>query len=409
MKWVSEIVMTVCFLGILLAGLAATLVQEPEISSYWENRLLAELPEPSAQSVGDGSYTTQLEEYLSDHAAARTTLLKLKARMDLTLHRPVVNNVVVTEHSLLPYLPYQTVDPAKIDTWATAMADNLKRISDTVAECGGYFCYVAVPCQSVSLAEDYPWYLNSQEQLNRRKAEALALAMNERSVPFLNVETALSEAGGSAQYASLVDNHYSMAGAFEAYRLIMEKVSKETGLEFPILGMDALTLVTLPNSYMGSRERKLLNMEQRDEWLSILIPKNEIPYTRSDNGKPSQSFVYALPPSDSDEVTYNLYMGGDIAHTVLDTGRDELPSILIYGDSFTNPVECIAYLSFDETHSLDLRHYHEMRLEDYIRQFRPEVVVCIRDYDFLLGAEGNGGQPAPVQQIGNGPAGRPSR
>lgn len=390
MKRISEIVMIVCFLGILLAGLAATLAREPEVSSYWENRMLADFPKLSAQSVGDGSYTTQLEEYLSDHAALRTTLLMAKARIDLALGRPVVNDVVVTGHSLLPYLPYQTVDPAKIDTWAAAMADNLKRISDTAAEYGGYFCYVAVPCQSVSLAKDYPWYLDSQEQLNRRKAEALALAMNERDVPFLNVETALSEAGGSAQYASLVDNHYSMEGAFETYRLIMEKVSRETELEFPVLSAADLTLEALPNSYMGSRERKLLNMAQRDEQLSILTPKNEIPYTRSDDGERSPPFVYELPPSDADEVTYNLYMGGDIAQTVIDTGRDELPSILIYGDSFTNPVECIAYLSFDEMHSLDLRHYHEMSLEEYIRQFQPEVVVCIRDYDFLLDAEGNG-------------------
>ena len=171
----------------------------------------------------------------------------------------------------------------------------------------------------------------------------------------------------------------------------MEQVKGDTGLDFPILGPENVELVTLPNDYMGSRERKLLNAAQREERLSILLPKNEIPYVRSDNGEASPSFVYELPDSDADEVTYNLYMGGDIAQTVIDTGRDELPSILIYGDSFTNPVECVAYLSFDEMHSLDLRHYHEMSLEDYIRQVRPDVVVCIRDYDFLLDPKGNGG------------------
>lgn len=391
MKRIAELFMTACFLGVLAAGLAATLTREPQTSSYWENRMLAAFPEPSAQSIGDGSYTTQLEKYLSDHAAMRTSLLMVKALLDLTLCRPVVNDVVPTEHSLLPYLPYGTVAPEKIHTQAAAMADNLKRISDTVAECGGYFCYVAVPCQSVSLAEDYPWFLNNQAELNRLKGKALANAMEERGVPYLDMEAVLAEAGGSAQYASLVDNHYSMQGAFETCRLVLEKVSAETELEFPILGTEDMVLETLPNDYMGSRERKLLNMEQRDERLSILIPKNEIPYTRSDNGEHSQSFVYKLPSSDADGVTYDLYMGGDIAHTVLDTGRDRLPSILIYGDSFTNPVECVAYLSFDEMHSLDLRHYHEMSLEDYIRLLQPEVVVCIRDYDFLLDPRGNGG------------------
>ncbi len=391
MRRIAELLMTTCFLGVLAAGLAVTLAREPEAASYWENRSLAEFPEYSAESVRDGSYATQMEEYLSDHAALRTTLLMAKARLDVALRRPVVNDVVVTKYSLLPYLPYEVIDPAKIDAWAAAMADRLEGINDMVTGYGGYFCYVAVPSQAVSRAEEYPWYLNNEEQLSRAKAAALAQAMEARGVPFLNVETVLAQAGGSARYASRVDNHYLMEGAFETYRLVMEQVKGDTGLDFPILGPENVELVTLPNDYMGSRERKLLNAAQREERLSILLPKNEIPYVRSDNGEASPSFVYELPDSDADEVTYNLYMGGDIAQTVIDTGRDELPSILIYGDSFTNPVECVAYLSFDEMHSLDLRHYHEMSLEDYIRQVRPDVVVCIRDYDFLLDPKGNGG------------------
>lgn len=391
MKRISEILMTACFLGLLTAGLAATLAREPAVSSFWENRMLASYPECSAQALGDGSYTARMEEYLSDHAVLRTTLLMAKARIDLALRRPVINNVVVTESSLLPYLPYGTTDSAKLRFQAERMADILKRISDTTAEYGGYFCYVAVPCQSVALAGDYPWYLDSQESFNQLKAAALAQAMEERGVAFLNVQTALEAAGGSAQYASRVDNHYSIQGAFEAYRLIMEKAAADTGLEFPILTAEDLTLVSLSNDYLGSRERKLLNAAKRNEQLSILLPRRKIPYTRSDNGNPVEPFVYQLPVSDADMVTYNLYMGGDVARTVIDTGREELPSILIYGDSFTNPVECVAYLGFGEMHSLDLRHYHDMSLEDYIRQFQPEIVVCIRDYDFLLEPNGNGG------------------
>ncbi|MDE6591146.1 MAG: hypothetical protein K2K53_12560 [Oscillospiraceae bacterium] len=388
MKRISEIAMAVCFLGLLAAGLITTVTREPELISFWENRMLAAFPEYSPQSVGDGSYVTQVEAYLSDHAAARTTLLKTKTRMDLALRRPVVNEVVVTENSLLPYLPYDTTPLEMLDVWAGAMADNLERISGTVSEYGGYFCYVAVPCQSVSRSGEYPWYLNSQEQFNQRKGDALAQAMDERGVAFLDVQTAL---GDTAAYSSRIDNHYSMEGAFLTYRLILEKAAADTGLKFPILDRDDFEWVTLPQDYMGSRERKLLDLEQRDEQLTILLPKQEVPYTRADNGTPNEAFVYDLPAAGAGQVSYTMYMGGDIANTVIDTGREELPTILIYGDSFTNPVECLAYLSFDETHSLDLRHYHEMGLEDYIRQLQPDVVVCIRDYDFLLVPEGNGG------------------
>ena len=62
-----------CIAGVLVllmgAGLAASLLRSPQDFSFWENRMLASLPEPAPQSVGDGGYFTQLERYLADHAA----------------------------------------------------------------------------------------------------------------------------------------------------------------------------------------------------------------------------------------------------------------------------------------------------------------------------------------------------
>lgn len=391
MKRIAERLMAVCFLGFLAAGLAACLLRDHQDVSFWENRMLAVLPQPGPENVADGSYFTQMERYLADHAPLRTTLLKLKTRCDLTLGRPVVNDVVVTRDSLLPFLPYGIDSQEDIDRWAGIMADNLAGINAAVTEYGGYFLYAVVPCQSVSRADEYPWYLNSEARRSQMKGASMARAMAERGVPFLDVEAALAQSGGSARYASRVDNHYSMEGAFETYRLILEQAAQDTGLSFPILTQDDFTLETLPNDYLGSRERKLLNLERREEQLSILLPKEPVPFTRWDNGEPAGSGVYRLPAGPEEKLDYSLYMGGDIANTVIHTGREELPSILIYGDSFTNPVECLAYLSFDETHSLDLRHYRDMGLLDYIRQFRPELVVCIRDYDFMMAPDGNGG------------------
>lgn len=160
----------------------------------------------------------------------------------------------------------------------------------------------------------------------------------------------------------------------------MEKVAEDTGLEFPILDREDVCFETLPNKYLGSRERKLLNVVTRDEQLIVAYPRQDVAFTRTDNGLASPPSVYAIPTTQEEYLTYNLYMGGDIANTVIDTHREDLPSILIYGDSFTNAVECMAYLSYDEMHSL----------EDYIRELQPEVVVCIRDFEVLLSPNGNG-------------------
>lgn len=391
MKRISELFVTICFLGFLAAGLFFTISREPETVSFFENRTLSAVPAYSSEAVGNGSYTTQLEQYLDDHAALRNTLLKVKTRVDLMLRRPVVNNIVVTEDYLLPYLPLgaDTADTATVRGWAQNMADHLKDINDTVTEYGGYYCYVAVPCQYAYFEDEYPWYLYNRSDLSYDTVSSLKQAMAERGVPFLDIRAAFNAMGRPDGYGSRVDNHYTMEGAFETYRLVMEKVASESGLNFPILGPEDVTFETLPDEYLGSRERKLLNLETREESLSILRPVEDVPFTRTDNGQSSPPEVYVFP--ETGPLTYNLYMGGDWARTVIDTNRDELPSILIYGDSFTNAMECVAYLSFDEMHSLDLRHYKDMTLEDYIREFQPEIVVCTRDFEVLLLLTDNGG------------------
>lgn len=392
MKRISELFMIICFLGFLAAGLVATVLREPATVSYFENRTLAAFPQPSGESVGNGSFSTQIERYLEDHAALRTTILQSKVRLDMALRRPVVNNIVITPGPLLPYLAVGagTADTATVEGWARNMADGLSRINDTVAEYGGYYCYVAVPCQYAYFEDDYPWYLENRSAFSHDVVSSLERAMAERNVPFLDIRAAFDAMGHPDEYSSLVDNHYTMAGAFETYRLVMEKITAETGLDFPILESKDVIFEPLPNDYFGSRERRLMGMVSRDEHPSILRPVTEIPFSRSNGGIPGASEVYALGNSNSQPLSYMLYMGGDIANTVIDTHRDELPSILIYGDSFTNALECVAYLSFDEMHSLDLRHYRAMSLEDYIRELQPEIVICIRDYEVLLSPYGNG-------------------
>ena len=85
-----------------------------------------------------------------------------------------------------------------------------------------------------------------------------------------------------------------MEGAFAAYRLILEKAAADTGLRFPILGPDGFRHEILPNEYIGSRERKLLNLERREEQLSILLPNEPVPFTRADNSMNFSTCVFIL-------------------------------------------------------------------------------------------------------------------
>ena len=126
------------------------------------------------------------------------------------------------------------------------------------------------------------------------------------------------------------------------------------------------------------------------EKLSIGVQAAPVPFTRTDNGAPVPATLYELPEDPAAEVTYDVYMGGDKAETILRTDRPELPNLLIFGDSFTNPLETLFYTGFNETRSLDLRYYDQKGILEYLEEYRPDVVICIRDDTAYLSTEGNG-------------------
>ena len=395
-KWADWLVV-IGFLGFLALALAVTLVRPKSGWSYYENRNLARPAELSVETVLDGTFPASVEPVLQDYAAGRNTLMKLSAWADLHLfHRPVVNEVVPSEGMLLGFNAYETPDPAVISNQAQTMAGQLAQLRDVVEGYGGHFYYVAVPGQYTYFSDAYPNFLNNREAYTALEIPAFTQAMEEQEVNLLDMGPVLDQLGKPKEYYSLADYHYQFEGAYVTYRTILEEINRDLGLDLTILDGDSLTVETLPNPYLGSRGRKIFGLENCGEYLTIGLPKNPIPFTRADNGAETAAAVYAMPATDTENVLYSLYMGGDVGETVIETNRPGLPSILIYGDSFTNPVECLAYYSFDEMRSIDLRHYKDMTLADYIQTYQPDIVVGIRDYEALLSTDFNG-SPFQIQ------------
>lgn len=396
-KKIANIVLVLAFAGFLAAAMVITLGKPQGGWSYYENRTLAQMEELTPQTLWDGTFANSVEPTLQDHAAGRNTLLKLSAWMDMELfHRPVVNQVIPAEGMLLSWNPYETPDPELIQQQADAMAGQLGALRDVVESYGGKFYYVAVPGQYTYFEETHPDFLNNRATYTDLEIPAFQQAMEEQGVTLIEMGEILAQQGNPPEYYSTVDYHYTFGGAYATYLAILERINQDFDHSLTVLDEDSLVRETLPNPYLGSRARKVFGLWETDEKLEIGLPAQPIPFTRIDNGQEVPATVYTLPGNDTDEVAYAAYMGGDIAETVIDTGRDELPSLLIYGDSFTNPVEGLMYYSFDEMRTIDLRHYKDMTLADYIALYQPDVVVGIRDYESLLSTDYNG-SPFEIQ------------
>ena len=392
MKRICEWAMALLFSGVLLVLMAATILLPKERYSYYENRNLSAFPEITAETVLSGQVFGDLETLFCDYAAGRTTALKAVTWCDLNVfHRPVVNDIVVTDDALLEQL-YTMPDTADdIARKAADVAADNAALRDQIEAYGGHYCYIAVPCQYAYYEDEYPSYLENRSAYTAAELAALNSAMDAQGITHVDMGPIFDSLGHLPAFSSKVDNHYGLRGAYETYRAAVQALNDAYGLalSFPEEGAD-VTFSALPNPYMGSRTRKLLGLRGNDEKLLTAAFREDIPFTRFDNGGEVAATVYALPATDTESLTYGLYMGGDIAETVLRTDRPELPSVLIFGDSFTNPVESLAYYSFDELRSIDLRHDTAQSLSDHIAAYKPDVVLCIRDYQSLLSREYNG-------------------
>ena len=391
MKRFAQVAFLACFLAVILAVPAGTLLfSKNNTSAYYENRALAEWPEITAEGILDGSLAQSLETWYSDHAPGRATLLKMDTFLSMdVLHRPVVNDIVTTQDVLLPFLDYSEYTPAAYEATVSSMSEPFSKLNQYIEETGGSFYFVGFPEQRIYFEDEFPDYLNNHENEAEAADTIFREALEDEGIAFLDMGEVYDDLGHPADFYSTVDHHYNYYGAYAAYRSILDTLAAD-GWELPVLTEEDFTFRELPNPYIGSRNRKLYNLWPNQDRAVIAELKDPIAYTRYDNGELSDKPLYVLPAAEDLPTTYNLYMGGDFAETILETNRPELPDVLVFGDSFTNALETLLYTSFDEMRSLDLRHYTDKTLRDYITDYQPDIVICVMNDTFYYTPTGNG-------------------
>ena len=377
------------FLGIFLLILFAVPVLtklEPaaSISSY-ENRALAQPPDLTAERVWEGKYFADWEAYLSDHVSGRDNWLRAYTFLNANLlGRVQVNGVLLGGDTLLPYEPTIYARPED----AGAMAADLAALARQLEEWGGQFLYLGVPRQDSIFRDKFPAYLDNNARLLEELEESFFGALEEEGLEYIDFYPLLKAEPDPGVYYLKSDHHYNLLGAYYVYEAFISRLD-QMGYTVPSLreGEDFRWKV-LDKPFYGSRNRRLYDTSLITDQLLIYEPAEDLAFERYDYGSPAAPEVFVF--TDEDYVEYNIYMGGDIGETVIRTNRPELPSVLLFGDSFTNAFETFLYRSFDETRSLDLRSYSAKTLPEYIEEYRPDLVVCLRDDTAYTAFSGNG-------------------
>ena len=389
-KWIKIATISLAALFLLSAAVLTVrnMANYPDAFSLYENKKLSKPETFSGKSLSDGSFLQSMEPAFSDHMAFREYWLKAYTALQMdVLNKPIVQGLVVQEDLLLPQ--YAAAEPE--DSWPAAenMVKNLLKLQETVENYGGKFLFVGLPEQSSILGDRYPAAIPNNGETFANRQQALFETGAAAGLQMLNMNPVFLQSDDPTRLYCVSDHHYRLQGAYLTYTTICEALAAQ-GVEIPVLTEADFTWKALPNPFLGSLGRKLMGLWETEEPLWIYEPHQPIPFRRWDNGQEVAAEVFDLPENETNFVQYTAYMGGDQAETVIQTDRPALPDCLIFGDSFTNGLETFLYTSFDETRSLDLRHYTEMGILEYVQTHQPDVVICMQNDTVYLLQEGNG-------------------
>lgn len=376
--------------GLALAAVPAFTLARPEKKiSYYENRALAEKPELTSENVRTGKYFSGWDTWLSDHIVGRNTILKSYARIQRALPKVEANNIIETDSgALLIMASPEDYDPEEQKEIMDKKTGELKALAGHVQDYGGLFCYVGVPGQRYVYYDEYPEYLSIGRSLVDYCEGRVFDALADTDAVAVNMREVFDATGDAKRYYSALDNHYNYDGVLLTYRTLMKAINERLDTPLKVYEDRDLVFHTEEQEFFGSYSRRICNLQARKEHLVWAEPKEPVPFTREDGHVRVSANTFEQP--DPAVSTYAGYMGGDIGETVIRTGRDDLPSILVFGDSFTNPLEGLLYASCGEFRSLDFRHYDGMTLYEYIDLYQPDIVIAVRDNMSYNQFEGNG-------------------
>jgi hypothetical protein len=392
MKRFGKIILIVMFLGVIFTIPMITKLQKSQAISQFENRKLAEIPVLNKTSLLSGEYFSKWETYLSDHIYGRNTWIKSYTFINMVvLGKANINNIVIGRDGfLLPFFDYDDkYEAINSEENLSKMVDQLKELQDKMMLQGGSFYFVGVPSQASYHRTEYPKHLQNKSELLNNIERQIFDKLDQLDVANINMNDVFHKRP-NIEYYYKTDHHYNFEGAYATYYEIIQNIYQKGAYKIhPPLDKADMDIVTLNNPFGGSRNRQIYFMHPANEQIKIAYPKNKIPYEKFNNGK-ADNKLYYLAESETAMINYGVYMGGDWAETVIRTNNNRLPNLLVFGDSFTNALEPLLYKHFNETRILDLRHYNKMSLYEYIDEYKPDIVVMVRDDLNYGNLEGNG-------------------
>lgn len=347
------------FFAILILVPMATFLLPKQSYSELENRELAAVPHPTAETVMDKSFMQDAEEFMSDHILFRNEFVSARTKLELASGKREINGVFIGGNRLMENVPEPDADITEgnlkaINTFAEKHSDTL----DTTV--------MLVPTAVQFYPEELPAFAEAYDQL--RYIQNFYSGLTDASGT--DVSSALAANSDSYIYYR-TDHHWTSYGAYLGYTALSRN------LGFRAITLDNFNIEHVSYDFLGTLYSKVLCKEELKDGIDLYSysPGDPVQDVIKYNGRNTvtySSIFFRKSLETKDQ--YEVFLGENNAVVRITTNVKNGKKLLVFKDSYANSMMQFLPLHYQEITLVDPR-YMTMPLSDFID---------IEDYDQAL-------------------------
>lgn len=338
---------TVMVFCVMIFGFAAASMAKPSNGfSETENRVLAQRPQIQTETILNGRFETDYEEYLTDQFPLRDDWIGLKTSIERLLLQTESKDIYFADDNYLIEKHTGTFTSRMAQNNISVLAEFARRYEDQFAS--GHLSVLIIPNAVEILKEKLPPFAapgGESDYLNTLK-EALP-----DGVWFDAAQVLRSHETEELYYRT--DHHWKTLAAFYVYQAWADK----QGYTFPELADYEIQTVT--DSFEGTIQSKL-GIKTAGDTIELFFPKHAISYTVEKESSIGYS-IYDYDALDRKDK-YAVYFGGNQPFLQIHADNRETQSerkILVIKDSYANCFIPFMLEEFQQIDVLDLRYTNE--------------------------------------------------
>lgn len=358
-KKINLILSVLFIIFISVFGILLIVLPDRDFSDN-ENRKLQQFPSVTLSKIVEGTFMTEIEDYVVDQFPFRDTWMAANSLIQTTLLKKEINGVYIgTDGYLLE--AFDSVDVTLYDRQIRA----LDKFASYAEGSDINYHFALIPNSVYILSHNLPPYAPVIDQ--EGYINGLYSALSDQVFNKIRVTDTLMEHNGEYIYYR-TDHHWTSLGAYYGYTAIASQMGLTPS---PLTDYE---VTTVSDEFRGTFFSKGNFIVTPDSIQRFDLKEPVTLTAKGDDGRVSDSIYSEEALELKDKYTY--FLGGNPAHYTVNTSSPSGKTLVMIKDSYSHCLLPFFLEHYSEIHMLDLR-YTNRNVTEIIGEIMPDDVLLV--------------------------------